>query len=281
MAQFIAGIVLTLLVILGFNYFTLEAKLDRPWIEEQSKTAIAEISEDEIIIRNARDWTYDATGPLTKEWVDLAINPKDVKQVWFVIEPFGDWKAVGHTFLTFEFNDGGTISFSIEARREEGEKYEALAGAFRAYDLSYQWGTERDFITRRLVYLNHPVRMYPLDLPQGAEESLLHSLAEETNVLAANPRFYNTLTANCTNLLAQIVNKHYPGTLPRHYSWILTGYSDTYLMREGFIQLEDASEARTQMRYDLTQYRESIGYAGTLDPYAFSKVLRLTLDAKE
>lgn len=279
MAQFALGVFLTILVILGYNYVTLEAKLDRPWVEEQSKTATAEIADDEIVIRNVRDWTYDATGPLSKDWVDLSINPSEVKRVWFIVAPFDSWKGIGHTFLSFEFNDGGTIAFSIEARREEGEKYEALAGAFRAYDLAYMWGTERDFITRRLVFQNQPLRMYPLSLPNGGEEALLRSLAEETNGLAAKPRFYNTLTANCTSLLASIVNTYYPGTLPRHYSWILTGYSDTYLMREGFIDLVDSSEARTQLRYDLTQYKESIGYAGTLDPYAFSKVLRLTLDS--
>jgi len=123
MANFIAGVILTLLVILGFNYFTLESKLDRNWIEEQSRTPTATIEEDEIVIHNVRDWTYDATGPLTKDWVDLTIDPSEVKQVWFIIEPFGSWKAVGHTFLSFEFNDGGTIAFSIEARREEGETY--------------------------------------------------------------------------------------------------------------------------------------------------------------
>ena len=144
----------------------------------------------------------------------------------------------------------------------------------------------------------HIVRLPPLPDPATLEDDIRKYFAKCVEKLGLIPyvlraytanadkfrafsRFYNTLMANCTNMLATIVNTHYPGTLPRHYSWILTGYSDTYLMREGFIELVDANEARTQHRYNLTPHKESIGYAGLLDPYAFSKVLRITLATEE
>jgi len=281
MGNFFAGVFVTLLVLGGWHYFTIAPSADRAWIEEQARTATAEVKENSVTLHNVRDWTYDATGPLSKDWIDMSVNPKDIRQVWFIIEPFSKWKAVGHTFLSFEFNDGRTLSFSVEARREEGESYQAIQGTFRSYELAYQWGTERDLIPRRLVYLNHPLRMYPLTLPPGGAEALFNSLIGETNELAAKPRFYNTLTANCTNILAQIVNEHYPRTLPSHYSWTLTGYSDTYLMREEFIEIVDASETRTQERYDLTPFREGIGYAAVLDPVAFSDVVRINIDSKQ
>lgn len=278
MGNFLGGVILTLLAIGAWHFFTMTPSADTSWIEDQSKTVTAEIDENTITLHNVRDWTYDASGPLSKEWIDMTVDARKVKQVWFVIVPISSWKAISHTFLSFEFTDGRTLSFSIEARREDGEDYQPFLGTFRSYELGYLWGTERDFITRRLVYQDDPVRMYPLTLPEGGREALLRSLVEETNKLAATPRFYNTLTANCTNLLANIVNERFPKTLPSHYSWVLTGYSDTYLMREGFIEIVDTSETRTQARYDLTPYRESIGYAGTLDPIAFSDVIRLLLE---
>lgn len=281
MNPFLIGLVLILLIIGGWYFYFQTPSTERVWIEEQSRTSTVEINEDSVIIQNVRDWTYDTSGPLSKEWIDMEIDPSDIKQVWFLIEPFGGWKAVGHTFLSFELENGETVSFSIEARRERGETYQAILGAVGAYGLTYQWGTERDFITRRLVYLDHSVRMYPLTLPEGGAEALFRSLAEETNELAEKPRLYNTLTANCTSLLADMVNEHYPKTLPRHYSWNLTGYADTYLMREGFIEIIDVSETRTQERYDLTPYKEAIGYAGVLPATAFSDVVRLLLADKE
>lgn len=279
MGNFFAGVLLTLALIGGWYFFSLTPSADSTWTEEQANIAVVEYTETRATVYNVRDWTYDTTGPLSKEWTDMTVNPSNIKQVWFIVAPF-KWKAIGHTFLSFEFTDGRTLAFSIEARREDGEAYGALPGAFRAYELSYLWGTERDFITRRLVYQNQPLRMYPLLLPEGGGEMLFRALAEETNELAVDPRFYNTFTANCTNLLATLVNERYPGTLPSHYSWILTGYSDTYLMREEFIEVIDTSETRTQERHDLTPHRESIGYAATLDPVAFSDVVRLILEEK-
>jgi hypothetical protein len=281
MGNFIAGILLTLAAIGLWQFFSMTPSADNAWVEDQAKTVTAEVKGDTITLRNVRDWTYDTSGPLTKDWTDVTVDAKEVARVWFIIVPISDWKAIGHTFLSFEFTDGSTLAFSIEARREDGEDYQPFMGAFRSYELGYLWGTERDFIARRMVYQDHPLRMYPLVLPEGGEEALLRALVEETNELATAPRFYNTLTANCTNLLANIINERYPKTLPSHYSWVLTGYSDTYLMREGFIEIVDASESKTLERYDLTPHKESIGYAAVLDPIAFSDVIRLTLEAKE
>lgn len=281
MGQFLAGVLATLILLGVWQHFTQAPQNDRAWTEEHARITTAEVSDRTVTLRNVRDWTYDASGPLSREWLDVTVDPTKITRVWFVIEPFGGWKAVGHTFLTFEFADGMTLAFSIEARREADETYSAFDGMLRRYELSYQWGTERDFIARRLVHLNHEVRMYPLTLPEGAPEALFHSLIEETNELAEEPRFYNTLMANCTNLLASIVNEHYPGTLPYHYAFVLTGYSDTYLMRNEFIERIDASETMTMLHYDLTPDREAIGYAASLDPVAFSDVIRIMLEVSE
>jgi len=277
MGNFFLGVLATLIVLGVWHHFTQAPQAERTWAEEHAYTSYVEGGEGIMTIRNVRDWTYHASGPITKEWVDVTVDPTEVKRVWFVIVPFSKWKAVGHTFLSFEFNDGTTLAFSVEARREADEAYSWFDGMLRRYELTYQWGTERDFIARRLVQQGHPVRMYPLTLPEGAGAALLRTLADETNALAATPRFYNTLVANCTNLLAKAVNQSFPGTLPRHYAWLLTGYSDTYLMREEFIEIVDASEERTKARYDLMPHREAIGYAASLDPLAFSEVVRLNL----
>ena len=49
------------------------------------------------------------------------------------------------------------------------------------------------------------------------------------------PRFYNTLTTNCTSALAAIVNKARPGAIPWDWSFLLTGYADRYLHKLGYI----------------------------------------------
>ncbi len=246
---------------------------DRAWLPEQTELASADITEDSVTLHNVRDWTYDGSTIVSREWRNITVRPTEIVRAWFILEPFADVDAIGHTFLSFEFSDGTALAFSVEARREAHEKYSALAGLLPTYELAYQWGTERDFITRRINYLAHPVRMYPLELPEGGAAALFTSLIEETNDIAAHPRFYHTLLANCTNALAHIVNEHYPGTLPFDASWMLTGLSDTYLMKEGFIMLR-GNEEETHAAYDLTPSRTEIQEHAFDAPNDFSVYLR-------
>jgi len=96
-----------------------------------------------------------------------------------------------------------------------------------------------------------------------ALESLVAALAEK-------PRFYNTLTENCTNALAYIVNDIVPRTLPYDISWQLTGYADLYLMKQGFITLTDNSKEATLEAYDLTMWKSEIQGEATENQKEFS-----------
>lgn len=267
----IALILLLAAVALAGYLFAKKPKTDAAWIEAQARTAYATEADGIVTLHNVRDWTYTEAGPEERAWTDATVDPDTVVRTWFLLEPFADIEAIGHTFLSFELADGRFLSFSVEALREEGEEYSALKGLFREYELSYQWGTERDFVTRRLFYLDHPLRLYPLALTEEESAALMRSLIAETNDLKDTPRFYDTLTANCTNVLAKIVNRHFPGTLPYDLSWNLTGLSDGYLMREGLILSTDSEEA-TREAHDLTKHKES------LRPYlsdpAFSHIVR-------
>lgn len=245
---------------------------DRAWLPEYERTATVDIQDDTVLIRNVRDWTY-GTEVISQDWIDVPVDPSAVKRVWFIIEPFGSFEGIGHTFLSFEFTDGTALSFSVQARQEIGESYAASRGLFNTYELAYQWGTERDFIARRAVFLQHELRMYEVTLTPDDGERLLRSVLEETNALAEKPRFYNTLTANCTNMLAKIVNKHYPDRLPYDFSWNLTGYSDRYLMQQGLIEMTGTME-ETQATYNLTPHRERIRELATDSAPLFSAGIR-------
>ncbi|KND49203.1 MAG: putative membrane protein [Parcubacteria bacterium C7867-008] len=266
---------LVLAVIAALLFFlSIQPRTDRNWSEEFSRTATATtLSNGHIALSNVRDWTYGNGTITSKEWRTVEVDPKAIKKVWFVTEPFSQWKAVGHTFLSFEFKDGTTLSFSIEARREAGEDYSAIRGLFKSYELSYQWGTERDFITRRMLYLDHPVRRYPLAITSTMSEALFRGSVNQTNELATRPRFYNTLTENCTNALAHIVNDLAPKTLPYNISWNLTGYADQYLMEQGFIKLVEGTQETTRNHFELTSYKDQVLKNATADPEDFSAFL--------
>jgi hypothetical protein len=272
-----AVLTLALLFCIGVVFvLTRTPSNDRIWAPEFAKlNTIEQESDHTLLFRNVRDWTYVGTTTASTEWRDLHVDPNQIKSAWFFIDFFNTSShLIAHTFISFEFSDGSTIAFSIEARREASEDYSVLGGFVRAYELQYLWGTERDFISERVVHDVNPMRMYRLALTPDQTRAVFDSMVEETNALAAEPRFYNSITANCTNLLAKIVDTHYPGTLPYDISWQLTGFSDTYLMREGFIALKAGSETATEQAADLGSQADAIAALTTEEPNAFSTAIR-------
>lgn len=253
-------------------------KVDLDWKDDLAATASASVNERGIVtLRNVRDWTYNGAKVVSTEWRSVTLDPKQVKAVWFILEPFPKWHAVGHTLLSFEFEDGSAYAFSIEARLQKGQTYSSWKGLFNTYELAYTWGTERDFISRRLYYLGHDVRAYPLAVSSTTAQILFSKLITETNELAAKPRFYNTLTENCTNTLAYMVNELKPHTLPRALAWYFTGLSDIYLMKHHFIALINDSVAETQAHFDLTPLKTKLESASETTGPDFSRALREAL----
>lgn len=249
---YVVGTVVTVMLLVLIGYVKqMQPRTDRNWDPEFAKLPRVSLDGNMVTITNIRNWTFNETGVTGEEYFTETYDIDELEQVWFVVEPFILSDLVAHTYFTFDFNGHEPVSFSIEARREEDEEYSGVSGLFNQYELMYLWGTERDLLYRRAVYLDHDVYMYPLQLSAEQEQALFWMLAKETQGIAENPRFYNTITSNCTNELARIVNEMRPHTVPVHLSYLLTGLADQYLYRLGYIPSDQPfDQIRQQFKID-------------------------------
>lgn len=210
---------------------------DRPWNPDMARPPKAETAGDTLILHNIRNISYGPPGtPYEAVWETRRYDLSKLERLWFVVESFSRLEVVAHTLLSFEFKEGEYLAFSAEARLQGGESYDILRGLFSNFELMYSFGDERDFILRRTNYKDHDVYLYPLTLPPGEVRALLEDILTETNTLSERPRFYNSLTRNCTNLLGVHANHVRPGS----FAWwrpaqALPGLSDRLLYREGWI----------------------------------------------
>jgi hypothetical protein len=277
MSKILLGAVLLLFLALigaGIYLGTKTPLNDRVWDTMFSKLNTTTVQDDgTIVIHNLRNFTFGSSTIVTREWNDTTINPDDIERAYFFLDHFSPVREVGHTFVSFHLKDGSTVAFSIEARREATETYSFINGFLNEYELQYLWGTERDLVTQRTVYKNEQLYRFPLVLSQEQAQALFKGFVAETNELAATPRFYHTLTANCTNMLAKIVNKYYPGTLPYDISWNLTGLSDYYLERQGFIELSGVTPEELRSKYNLTIHRDELRENAMLSSKDFALLL--------
>ncbi|MEM9619267.1 MAG: DUF4105 domain-containing protein [Pseudomonadota bacterium] len=231
--------ILLFALLLGF-FIALSAppRADRQWDNGFSRTPqFTEIDGSQWRLTDLRAFAFDDASAANQAWRTVEFNPTELTEVWFFVEPFEAWGGVAHTLLSFVFDgdDPQTLSISVEARREEGETYSGFRGLFNAYELINVWSTEKDILTRIAVSLDHDIYAYRLNVTPEQAQVILQHFIRRTNELHERPRYYNTLTSNCTNELAKAVNDAFPGALPPHYSHWLTGYSGQRLHELGFL----------------------------------------------
>ena len=276
MANIMLAIGFSALAVFAAIIFLRQPGADREWSPALSRVAIfEETAPFRYKLQNVRAFEYDLEGATRKEWETHDVDANTLSEIWFFIEPFSANPLFAHSYLSFVFttpeDERKTLSISIEARKEAGNPYSPLRGAFRAYELSYIWSTEKDIHSRIAIKLDHSLYAYKIDLDHDQAMIIFDHFVKRTNDLAERPRFYNTLHSNCTNELAKAVNTAFPDALPWHRSWVLTGRSGKWLHRLGFVKPQETDFKSITAQSDIQSF---IKQAASLDADHFANQWR-------
>ena len=222
-----------------------EASLTRMWDEDVRVLAGVEgLSDGAVRLSEVRDWRYTRDSVVSKDYFVGRYDPADVAGLWLYEQELGMGGRIAHTFLVFEFPESygpaRWLGLSVETRREVGETYSLLGGVLKAFEVTHIWANEEDLVTRRVELLDYPLTRYRVSVANEGVARILRQFVDETAALATTPRWYNTLTTNCTSALISYVNEVEPGAIPWHYSFVLTGRADDHLTRLGYLDAESA-----------------------------------------
>lgn len=239
--KLVISVLILLITVLFIFLNSQKPSNSKNWVAGMDKAASINFVKQMIIVSNFRQWRYKDGQTVDFTYSTKAFDPNTISKVYFLIEPFDKFDGIAHTYFMFQFENGETADVSVEARREKGEEFSAFWGLFNKFELMYIWGDDEDLTGRRLIIENNKVYKYPLKLTKEQSKNLFIQLANDTKDLENNPKFYNTLTDNCTNELAKSANKAYPNSIPLDISWFLPGYSDKFLLKLGLIDADKNS----------------------------------------
>jgi hypothetical protein len=142
------------------------------------------------------------------------------------------WMA--HPIVSFQFADAPPVCFSIETRKEVGEKYSAIGGIYRQYELYFVVADERDVIRLRTsIRPGEESYLYRMLLsPERARERFTEYVTT-VNDLRSSPRWYNAITTNCTTAIR---GQHPAGDrVPWDWRILVNGKADEMLYERGYI----------------------------------------------
>ncbi len=253
------GLILVIAVFAFWQYF-LPAPLSGNWQEHTAVMPTVEFNGNLATIYNVRNFRYSSgEEPSIANYYNETYDLDKVVKVWYINEPFSETKNAAHTFLSWEFSDGKFLSLTIEARKTKGQVYNIFKGLFRTYPLMYIAADERDAILVRANVREHDVYLYPVKTTPAKAQVMLRNMLVEMNDLATNPKWYNTLTANCTSLIAKHVNEVTPAKLP-FWSWelLLTGHADELAMSAGLLDTDLPIE-QAREKFNISKVSQEIG----------------------
>lgn len=208
---------------------------DRKWELGQEVLPRFVIEGDRLRIDNFRNFHWTGETDADVRYESRTYDLRTLSSLDVFISHFDDFEGLAHIFLSFGFADGEQVVVSIESRREVGEEFSPIQGLFRRYEMITVVGSETDIVGVRTGYRGERVYRYPTIAKSWEVRALFESLATDINDLADRPRFYNTLTHNCTNELTRHVEAISPVDFPLTWKTLLPGYFDAVLFEMGLI----------------------------------------------
>ncbi|RYE30947.1 MAG: DUF4105 domain-containing protein [Hyphomicrobiales bacterium] len=222
---------------------------ERNWIPELAKLPSIAREGEAITVSNLRDFRWRTEEDFDQRWETRRYNLASVTGADAFLT-YWSGETIAHLMISFTFSDSVPLTISIEVRREKGEEWSALAGFFRNYEMAYVAADERDIVGLRTHARREDARLFRLSISATQARDLLLAYVGDINDLAATPRWYNTLTTNCTTVVYHLVSSVAPGwkfSLPLDPRVLLSGYLPGYLQQIGAIRqdipLEDLVRA--------------------------------------
>ena len=210
---------------------TLQPTHNRVWADDVSRMVTGQVTGSMVTLDQVRNFDWRSDADYTQRWEARSYDLDRLRSV-DVAMSYWMGPAIAHTLVSFGFADGRYLTFSIEIRKQRGESFDAIAGFFKGFETVLIAADERDILRVRTNVRDEDMYLYRLKMSPEAMRSLFLAYLDEGAKLKREPRFYNTLTANCTTIIFEMARRIDPG-LPLDWRLLASGYLDRYLFDIG------------------------------------------------
>jgi len=203
----------------------------RVWADDVANMTTGAVEGNRVTLQNVRNFDWRSNTDYTQRWETRSYDLDRLDSVDMILS-YWSGQAIAHVLISFGFSDGNHVVFSVEIRPEKSAGFSEIGGFFKEFELSIVAADERDVIRVRTNVRAEDDYLYRIRIPVSAMRSLFLAYVAQANSLVRTPRFYNTVTVNCTTLVYHMV-KHIVGYLPMDYRLLFSGYLPEYVYGVG------------------------------------------------
>lgn len=257
------------LVATGLWWLLLSPRQDREWADDVAqRLKVVSFDGQHVVLDNVRNFTWRTEDDHDVRWERREYDLDQLRSADLVLS-YWMGPMIAHTLVSFGFEDGRQLVFSLEIRKERGESFSALGGFFRKFEMTLVAAEETDIVKVRSNVRGEDVYLYRLTgMTREQLKGLFVSYLGEARKLDATPAFYNTLTSNCTTIVYELAKQIAPG-LPLDYRLLVSGYFAEYARDLGVLT-PGVDFASLKARGRITDRARAAG-----DDPAFSRLIRV------
>ena len=219
-------------LVLGW-WLTLQPSNQRDWLPDVATLAYAQIDGNKVTFHNIRNCDYRTETDFDVRLYDKTFDLDRLRTADLYMVYWGS-PNMAHTMVSFGFEGGDFICFSIETRKEKGEAYSAVRGLFRQFEVVYIAADERDLVRLRTNYRQgEDAYLFRLNAPTTKVRELFLNYLQRMNSLREKPEWYNAVTGNCTTSIR--TQRAAADRAPWDWRMLVNGRGDQLLYERGAI----------------------------------------------
>jgi hypothetical protein len=166
----------------------------RNWRPEVAVMPRAFIDGDRVRITGVRNFEYRSRNDFTVRYEEREVSLSHLSRLDFYVSYWTEG-LVGHTFVSFIFDNAPPLSISIETRPEVGEGFDPIASLFKQFELIYVVGDEPDIVGVRTTHRRETVYLYGLNADVEKVRSMASSTATSTTRAGSTRPYRSTSCA--------------------------------------------------------------------------------------
>lgn len=271
-ASIISLVLLAAVAFAAFWWQSIAPSNGRDWAPDVMRMTTGERAEELVTLHHVRNFTWRSETDIDERWETRRYDLTQLTSADLIVS-YWTVPAIAHTLVSFGFRDGRHVVFSVEIRKEKGEEFSEIGGFLKRFELSIIAADERDIIGVRAAVRDEKVFLFRSQLNAADRRALFLAYVDAANRLAATPRFYNTLTANCTTMVFAMMERII-GNLPMDYRLLASGYLPNYVYDLGGLDTRYDFDTLERMGYISRRAKVALLGAEPQASVMFSRAIR-------